>query len=148
MFRLFSSTVTVCALLLASCFIDKPAQTRTPGATLATVNDKAGQIYLHTGGITTVDLDKMSTSGEAHYKERFLYARMNNHLAHPLGNVTLRVVVTSKHGEVRADDIVVRKPLAAPHSDFQVVVRVKRQPRADETWTWSLVDGDEGADLR
>jgi len=137
----------VFSLTLAGCFFEKPAGPTAHGSTRVTLNELAGKVYSQTGSILAADLDKMSTSGEARYEERYLHARMNNHLAHPLGKVTLRVVVT-KGTKVREDSTFVRDLIAAPHSDFQVTVRVKRQPRKDETWAWSLVDGNEGEDPR
>jgi hypothetical protein len=146
--RPISSIVVVSALLLAGCSFKKPIGPRASGSTLAAVNDKASQIYLHTGDIPTADLDKMSTSGQAHYEQLFFHARMNNHLAQPLGNVTVRLIISSADGQVRKDNTFVRELLAAPHSDFQVTIKMTRLPKPRETWAWSLVDGSKGEDPR
>ncbi|MDE0914170.1 MAG: hypothetical protein OSB57_03210 [Planctomycetota bacterium] len=146
--RPISSIVIVSALLLAGCSSKERIEARASGSTLAAVNDKASQIYLHTGNIPTADLDKMSTSGEAHYEQLFFHARMNNHLAQPLGNVTVRLIISSAKGQVCADNIFVRELLAAPHSDFQVTIKMERHPRSRQTWAWSLVDGSKGEDPR
>jgi hypothetical protein len=140
--------VMVCSLLLAGCFFEKPPEPRAQGSTLAALDKLAKKPHAKTGPILTADLDKMSTSGEAYFEDRFLHANMENHLAHPLGQVTLRVVLTRGGKMIRGDTTFVRDLLVAPHSKFQVTVKVKRQPRRDEAWAWALVDGNEGEDPR
>jgi hypothetical protein len=138
--------VMVCSLLLTGCFFEKPTGPRAPGSTLDALNEMTGIVYPQTGPIQAADLRKMSTSGKAYFTDRFLTARMKNHLDQPLGQVTLRVVII--RGKVRADDSFVRNLIVPPHSEFQVTVKVKRQPRKNETWAWSLVTGIEGEDPR
>ncbi|HIK61363.1 MAG TPA: hypothetical protein EYF98_11830 [Planctomycetes bacterium] len=140
--RLFAPIVMVCTLLLAGCFFEEPAGLRAQGSAVATLNEMAQKAHVQTGTIPAADLDRMSSTGVAFYEGRILYARMNNHLAHPLGKVTLRLVVT-KGKKVRGDDFFDRNLIAAPHSEFQITVQLKRQPRTDETWAWALVDGNE-----
>jgi len=120
---------------------------KAQGSALATLNKLARKDHVHTGTILAADLDEMSRSGEAYYDGRILQARMHNHLAYPLGMVTLRVVMT-KGKQTRVDATFVRKLLAAPHSPFQLTVKVKRPPREGETWAWCLVSGDKGKDPR
>lgn len=144
--RPLASIVVVCSLLLTGCFFEKPTGPRAPGSTLDALNEMTGIVYPQTGPIQAADLRKMSTSGKAYFTDRFLTARMKNHLDHPLSQVTLRVVII--RGKVRADDSFVRNLIVPPHSEFQVTVKVKRQPRKNETWAWSLVDGIEVEDPR
>lgn len=148
MSRPLAPIVMVCSLLLTGCFIEKPPGPRAPGSTLEALNEMTGRVYSQTGPIQAADLGKMSTSGEAYFEDRFLTARMKNHLDHPLGQVTLRVVIIRGTDRVRVDDSFVRDLIVPPHSEFQVTVKVKRQPRKEETWAWSLVDGIEGEDPR
>ena len=145
--RPLAPVVIACYLLLAGCSFQEPVGPKARGSALATLNKLAGKDHVQTGTILAADLDKMSRSGEAFYDGRILQARMHNHLANPLGKVTLRLVMT-KGKQIREDVTFVRKLLAAPHSPFQLTVKVKRPPREGETWAWCLMSGDKGKDPR
>jgi hypothetical protein len=144
--RPIATIATVWCLLLVGCLFEGPEEPSAPGSSLAATNDLAKAAYLPTGNVSTADLDMMSKAGEAYYDNRQLHARLHNHLDDPLVSVTLRVV--RKKIRVQVDTPLVRKLIAAPHSDFQVIVEVDRRARKSETWAWALVDATTGEDPR
>lgn len=140
--------IIVCSLLLAGCFFEKPSGPKLQGSTLAILDKRTNKFHEKTGSIPTADLDKMSISGEAYFDNRFLHATMYNHLAHPLGQITLRLIIVRGKKVVRSDKTFARNLLAAPHSTFQISEKLRREPRKDEVWAWALVDGKKGEDPR
>ena len=144
--RPLATIATVWCLLLVGCLFEGPDKICVPGSSLAATNDLAGAAYLPTGNVSTADLDMMSKAGEAGFSYRMLHARLHNHLDDPLVSVTLRMV--RKKFRVQVDTDLVRELIAAPHSDFQVVFNMDRQPRKNETWVWALVDATTGEDPR
>ncbi|MAG62328.1 hypothetical protein CMO84_02260 [Candidatus Woesearchaeota archaeon] len=134
--------------LLAGCFFNKPSAPWKPASSIAELDKLTEQPHEPTGTIPAAELDKMNASGVARFETRFLHVRSHNHLDSPLAKVVLRCVVSRSEGKVRKDETHMRKLLAAPHSDFQVTIRLGRQPRPNEVWSWALVDGTEGNEPR